>query len=650
MRRTKPRAAGAGTRPAPQASTEAEAVTRLVLGVIGHVDHGKTALVRALTGMETDRLPEEKRRGISIALGFAHTVLETGAAVDLIDMPGHERFVRTMVSGATGIGAVLLVVAADEGIKPQTVEHVDIAALLGLRRAVIAVTKADLVDADTAAVVARQASGLVAAAGLVASAPVLTSAATGLGLAALRRAAAGALRDHPAPVDGGVPWLPIDRVFSVVGQGTVVTGTLRRGTLSTGDEIELTPPGLPVRVRGMQVHGANVTSAKPGQRVAVNLRGVEATEVPRGAALAGRGLLPASAWLSLEVHAAAGAAPLRDGAQLRLLLGTTEAGARLRLLDRKELAPGEAALAQLHCLAPVAVPARERCILRVASPARTVAGGLILDPEATRLRRHDPGVLARLSALVGASSCEILAREVARAGHAGLPLGRLARLSGLSPARAAELLQTLPIILGRSRTAVMRPVFEALLADVPRCLAPYLDGLSREALGTASPGVGRMVLDDAISHLVGAGVLRQEGGFVRLRHPDTEQARVRQELNEAGRLAELLRRAGLHPPDAESVAPDPSRRRLVERLVREGTVIRATDRVQKREVLFHRDAVEAAKRCLAPLLAQPLGLLVGEAGAALGVSRKFSVPLLEHLDAVQFTRRIGDRRGLMRDD
>ena len=623
---------------------------RLVLGVIGHVDHGKTALVRALTGIDTDRLPEEKRRGISIALGFAHCALGPDRAVDLIDMPGHERFVRTMVAGATGIDAVLLVIAANEGVKPQTVEHVEIAGLLGLKRAVIAVTKADLVTAAAAAAVGRQAAALLGRMGLTAPAAVLTAATTGVGLEALRQAMAAALQATPPAEDRGFPWLPIDRAFSLAGHGTIVTGTLRHGPLAVGDEIELVPGGLPLRVRGLQVHGTRCVSAGPGQRVAVNLRGVEPGQVPRGTALAARGLLPAATWLSLTVQAVAGAPPLRNAARLRLLLGTTEVEARLRLLDRDELAPGESGLAQLHCAAPVSVPARERCILRLASPPATVAGGRILEPDTTRLHRHDAAVLARLSALAGAAPQAILAGEVERAGPAGITLDRLARLAGLAPARAAAMLQGLPVVMGRSRTVIARASFDAVLERLPRLLAAQPAGLSRERLQARCPEASPAVLEEAVLRLVAAGTLRQAGGSVHLHRPAEAQARAQQETAMAARLAEMVRQAGLSGPDAAAVAPDPPRRRLVDRLVRDGTIVRAVDRVQKRELLFHRDAIAAARQHLAPLLAQPPGLLVAEAGAALGISRKYSVPLLEYLDAIQFTRRIQDRRVLARQD
>ena len=617
---------------------------RLLLGVIGHVDHGKTALVRALTGMETDRLEEEKRRGISIALGFAHLELP-GAVADLIDMPGHERFVRTMISGATGIDAVLLVVSAAEGIKPQTVEHVDISGLLGLRQAVIAVSKTDLVTRAQAEAVGHEVAALVRAAGIAVEAPVLTSAITGEGLGALRDAIGRALQTAPVQEEDGFPYLPVDRAFSLAGHGTVVTGTLRRGAIAAGSELVAIPSGEALRVRGLQVHGVPVGAAAPGQRVAVNLRGTELAAVPRGSVLTVPGLLGPSSWLSVQIGSVASAPSLPTTARLRLLFGTEEVDARLRLLDRDALQPGETALAQLHCAVPVCVPARERFILRLPSPASTVAGGVVLDPETVRQRRQAPGVLTRLAALAGANQAGIVQQEVVRAGQSGIGLPRLARMAGVAPARAAALLAGGPALLLRTGQAVMPDALDALAARLPRVLQPYVDGLSREALGRLLPNVGAAVLDEAASRLARSGVLRQDRGLIRVYQAARERGQADADAALANRVLETLRKAGLTPPDASALVPDPLGRRLLDRLVREGAVIRTTDRVQKRDIFFHPEAVETARRQLAPLLSEP-GLLVKEAGEVLGISRKFSVPLLEHLDAVRFTRRVADRRVL----
>ena len=624
---------------------------RLLLGVIGHVDHGKTALVRALTGTDTDRLPEERRRGISIALGFAHLRLGNDE-IDIIDMPGHERFVRTMVSGATGIDAVLLAVAANEGVKPQTVEHVDIAALLGITRALLVLTKTDLVSAEEAAAAAETLAGFAAKAGLRPVAPpILTSALAGTGLDTVRAVLATAVADDVDRADAGFAYLPVDRAFSIAGHGTVVTGTLRRGRLRSDSEIEIVPQGPRgigrVRIRALQVHGRAVTSAAPGQRVAVNLRGVEAADVPRGVALAEPGLLTPADWLSVQLAAVAGAPPLRTGMTLQLLFGTEEVAARLRLLDRETLEPGQIALAQLHAVRPVMLPARERFILRVASPAATVAGGQVLDPAARRLRRHASRINVHLQALADASGDMILSRAIESAGGAGLTLRQLARLAGLSPARTAEALPRLDIVRTRGDTLVGRAVFDTLLAALPRLLAARAAespaGLSRERLAALVPAAAPALLDEAASRLVADGTLRQEGGLIRVSRPDRERAEAQRDARLAERLEEAIRRGGLTPPDAPD---DEHGKRMLDRLVRGGVLVRTHDRVLKRDVLFHRDAVELARHTLSPLLRQGEGLLVKEAGLALGISRKFSVPLLEYLDGIRFTRRVGDRRVL----
>ncbi|EWY35653.1 hypothetical protein N825_29540, partial [Skermanella stibiiresistens SB22] len=326
-----------------------------LVGVIGHVDHGKTALVKALTGVDTDCLAEEKRRGISIALGFCPLAV-AGGVIDLIDMPGHERFVRTMISGATGIDAVLLVVAANEGIKPQTVEHVGIAGLIGVTRGIVAVAKCDLVTASQAEAAGRAAEALAREAGIADVAVVHTSALTGAGLGSLRDGLAALARPTAADsADAGIFHLPADRVFAVAGFGTVVTGTLRRGALRVGDAVELQPGGATARIRGLQIHGQAVETAYPGRRTAVNLRGVERADLAPGVALATPGALTAASWLDVELRLLASAErPLKGGAVVRLLAGTTEAGARVRLLDRDRLEPGATAPAQLHVDQPIA--------------------------------------------------------------------------------------------------------------------------------------------------------------------------------------------------------------------------------------------------------------------------------------------------------
>ncbi|MCB2073870.1 MAG: selenocysteine-specific translation elongation factor [Novosphingobium sp.] len=619
-------------------------MSRIVCGVIGHVDHGKTALVRALTGEDTDRLAEEKERGISIALGFAHLPVGPDTLVDLIDMPGHERFVRTMISGATGIDAVLLVVAANEGVKPQTVEHLDIAALLGLRRAVVAVTKCDLVDFDEAERVAQEAMDLLAALGMEAGMPVRTSAQDGAGIEGLRTALEELAGGEGKRSEDGIAYLPIDRAFSMAGHGPVVTGTLRGAPVSAGQKLELLPAADTVRVRALQVHGERVDAAKPGQRTAVNLRDVETGDLKRGMALAEPGSLEPSEWLTISIRAVAGAPPLRNGMRLRALFGTSEVDARLRLLDRDVLEPGESGFAQLHLVEPAAVPAREHAVLRIASPAQTVAGGRILEPVVRRRRRNAPDVLQRLRDLRDLSVPELVAAEALRETVGATSIAQLSQLTALARVRIEELLRALPVVVTRKGLIFRKSELEALLAQLPALLAPHATGMSRNQLLSALPGTRAALLDEALSDLAAAGAIARRGSQYLVPRPEDERVQAQSETELAERIAETLRLGSLAPPNPSAILVDAAARRAVDRLLRGGTVIRAVDRAKGREMLFHRDAVDEAKRRLGPLLRQGPGLLVTEIGAALGISRKFTMPLIDHLDTIRFTRREGDRR------
>jgi selenocysteine-specific elongation factor len=619
-------------------------MTRLVLGVIGHVDHGKTALVQALTGEDTDRLPEEKERGISIALGFAHLRVGSDTDIDLIDMPGHERFVRTMISGATGIDAVLLVVAANEGAKPQTVEHVDIAGLLGLRRAVVAISKTDLVSPEEARRVADDAVRLLARSGLDPPPPVMTSALQAKGIEDLRQALKTlAAKQHPRAADG-VAFLPIDRAFSIAGHGPVVTGTLRGAVITVGDTLELLPLRRTVRVRAVQVHGARVAAATPGQRVAINLRDIDIAELKRGMTLTAPDTLALSDWLTISIRAVEGAPPLKNGMRVRAMLGTDDLDARLRLLDRDALEPGQTGFAQLHCALPIALPAGEHVVLRLASPPQTVAGGKVLEPATRRQQRNCARILKRLEDLRALPPAAMIAAEAQREGPAGTTLRRLSQLSALAAPRIAELLQTLPFVVTRSGLVVRKADMDNLLSRIPSLLAPHATGLSHDKLLSALPGTGAAVLDEALGRLLARGVLCKRGGQLLIPRPEEDQARARSEVELASQIAEMLQRSGLTPPIPSTIVTNPLSKRAVDRLLREGVVVRTLDRAKGKEILFHRDAIEDAQRRLAPLLERAPGLLVTEVGATLGISRKYSMPLLDHLDTIRFTRRIKDRR------
>jgi selenocysteine-specific elongation factor len=615
-----------------------------LVGVIGHVDHGKTALVRALTGIDTDRLVEEKRRGISIVLGFSHLSL-SDCEVDLIDMPGHERFVRTMISGATGIDAVLLVVAANEGIQPQTVEHVEIAGLIGVRCCIVAVTKCDLAAPEDAEAVGEAAIRLVRAAGVSDITVVRTSAVTGEGLEDLRERLGRLPEAVAGRTESGIFWLPTDRVFAVPGFGTVVTGTLRRGFLRVGDEVELMPGGRKARVRSLQIHGRPVEAAPSGRRTAVNLRGVEQSDLARGTALASPGLLSSSRWLDAEL-VLLGSAPqeLRGGMVVRLLTGTLETAARVRLLDRDRLEPGSRSLVQLFTETPVAVPAGEPFIIRTPSPPATIGGGRILDPVSRRRRRNDERILAGLRVLAKAGPMEILTHRLSTAGTEGCGMAELARLLAISPERLRGYLEDAGadvlangIALDRAARRDLEIQVLALVEEHHRN-HPTEAGLPRDRLGRNACAVANALIE--------RGGLRNKRG--RLRHRDFDPSTFLS--NRDRRVIEAVERefrsGGLMPPDASAVVGnDGARFQAVRYLTRTGVLIRAADRVQKREILFHRDALAKVQRIMTIHLADRTGgFLVADLGRLLGISRKYSIPLLEHLDAIHFTRRLNDRR------
>lgn len=625
------------------------ALKTLLVGVIGHVDHGKTALVRALTGVETDRLKEEQARGVSIVPGFALLAGEAGE-IDLVDLPGHERFVRAMVSGATGMRAVLLAVDANEGIKPQTVEHLEIARLIGVKRGVLALTKADLASPETIRDRAAELSAAAAKAGLESGPVIATSTVSGVGIPALSAALTGLLAEAGGGTDDGFPYLPVDRVFTRAGFGTVVTGTLRRGRLAVGDTIAIVPGGRSAVVRGLQIHGRPVELAEPGRRTAVALRGVGLDEIVRGQALCPPDLLVPTRWVDVAITAAASAeAALPTGTACRLLFGTSEVEARLRLLDREALEPGASAQAQLHLSEEVAVPAREPFVLRLDSPPATVAGGRILDSASRRRRRHDPRVAADLATIAAGRPAEALTVRLGQAGAAGAPLMELARLAGTTAGRVRRLLTA----AGAREIAerfVGAPAFAALRTGTMGALAqfhrerPMDQGASLDQVARAL-ALPESITGAVLRDLVSSGDVAQAGTL--WRRADFDPAR--NETEAVRRLETSFRRAGLNPPDeAEAVGRDIRRREALNYLIASGTVIRAVDRVQRRAVLFHREAVASARTRLSEAFpgatTAETGFLAREAGATLGISRKFSIPLLEHLDATGFTRRAGDRR------
>src|SRR5215213_2194612 len=401
-----------------------------VIGTAGHVDHGKSTLVKALTSIDPDRLAEEKARAMTIDLGFAWLTLPGGQSVSVVDVPGHERFIKNMLAGVGGIDAALLVIAADEGPMPQTVEHLAILDLLGVDRGVIVLTKADVVEADWLDLVREEIRELVSTTTL-ADAPIVTvSALTGEGLPALMETLNAVLASAPGTLIGSTPRLPVDRVFSISGFGTVVTGTLNGGEINTGDELRLYPGDRRARVRGLQSHQEKVSRALPGRRTAVNLSGITTDEVRRGDVLAQPGIMSPSQRLDVRLRLLPDApVALKQNDEVDFFTGAAELPARITLLDRERLEPGESAWVQLRFRAPIAVLRNDRFIVRRPSPSETLGGGETIDPNPPRHRRFRPETIAALETLAAGAPDEILLQALEqrpieikelRAGEAGL--------------------------------------------------------------------------------------------------------------------------------------------------------------------------------------------------------------------------------------
>ncbi|HXK25233.1 MAG TPA: selenocysteine-specific translation elongation factor [Myxococcota bacterium] len=630
----------------------------LVLGTAGHIDHGKTALVRALTGVDCDRLPEEKARGITIELGFAPLDVG-GVRISVVDVPGHEGLVRTMVSGATGIDLVLLVVAADEGAMPQTREHLAICELLGLSRGVVALTKCDLVDAEMAELAAEEVRALLAPTPLAALPIVRVSARTGEGLAELRDALAAEIAAAPArtPRDGP-PRLAIDRAFEVRGFGPVATGTLIGFALTVGDALELHPSGLCGRVRGLESHGVRRERAEPGARTAVNVQGIPLDALARGRLLAPPGALAPTVTLDVELRSIADA-PLEALASVELLCGTAERRARVGPIGAA-IPPGGSGLARIHIEGePLALLPGDRFILRgfarSAQAGATLGGGRVLDVAPPRRRRSDPTLVAELEALRHGDTARGLRVRIERAGLSGIAREELARATGLLP---APLERELAALAAKGVIACAPGglcVATAALRDVESRLATALDafhaaeplrpGMPTAALRGALPAnVPRELAELALARLAARAELVQEGDLARRPAHRAALSGAQQQL--ATQLCAELAVAALEPPSLRDLTAktgaEPQRLvDLLTHLEREGRVVRAPG-----ELWFDASAVESLRARIREHFRREPTLDTARYKALIGTSRRSAVPLMELFDMERLTARRGDVRVL----
>ena len=637
----------------------------IIVGTAGHIDHGKTTLVRALTGVDADRLPEEKRRGITIDLGFAE--LDLGdARVGFVDVPGHERFVKNMLAGAHGIDAVALVIAADEGVMPQTREHFDISKLLGVRSGLVVITKIDTVDEELLALVRAEAEELVAGSFLEAAPVVAASARSGAGLDELRAELREVAARLPARSSQAVARLPVDRAFSMRGFGAVVTGTLVAGEIAEGDEMELLPAAHRVRVRGLQVHGRAVAKASAGQRTAINLGGVDAASIERGMTLAPAGRLRATQIIdtSLEVLPTAPRA-LRSRARVRVHLGAAEVLARVQVLEPAgEIAAGARGFVQLRLESPVVALPEERFIIRSYSPQRTIGGGSVLDAFAAKHRGRDrTAARARLTALTDADAAQRLVLYVEAAGDDGLRRADLAARTGWRDETLdAALRETTAggALVEAEGVHVGRKSFDAFIqaaraeVEAHHRREPLQRGLARETLrerlfAHVAPEVFRAVLAGAER----AGLLVSERDIVRAGGHTLALSAADSELH--ARLEQIYREAALEAPtfdDALARAAGDKQvarehaRKILQLLIDSGALVRVSN-----DLLIHRDALARLVETLGEYATrhEPERLIDVAAFKDLtNVSRKYAIPLLEYLDRARITRRAGDRRLILK--
>ena len=660
-----------------------------VIGTAGHIDHGKTSLVKALTGIDTDRLKEEKQRGITIELGFAHLQLPSGTTVSVVDVPGHERFIRTMVAGAVGIDTVILVVAADEGVMPQTREHLDICGLLGIRSGVVALTKCDLVTAELLDLAKQELHEVLAGTFLATSEIVPCSVKTGAGLSELPAAIERALRDLPSRDEEALVRLPVDRVFTLKGFGTVVTGTLWSGRLQIGDELVSVPQRKtqpPAKVRGLHVHGVSVSSAVAGQRIAVNLS-VPLTSISRGETLANPDQLAASSVMDVELRylpVTHSALPRRS--RLLVHLGTAQRLANITLLDREQLEPGQTGLAQLTLAEPLCVMPGDRFVLRgfalQKNHGTTLGGGTILRNLATPQRRKSP---ALVEVLRTTSQSVVTLHDPKQRDRAATTLTRLhIERRTIKGSSLSELQRSLPIGLPALRRAiaaitetgaairladlpeteegawlsqvVLQQLNQAIIEAVSAAQRSHPDSpelakeLLRAQLGGPLRGLSVRVFDALCAKLISEGSLIAERERLRLPMAVptvvTDSPHVMAVLSAcvrvglaAPRIEDLPALLSQQTPIVPAIRTD-DLKKIVEQLVRRGDLVRLKD------LLFSRKAIAELSDRLVAFLTTQHEISPGQFKDLVAQSRKYSIPLAEYFDAQRLTLRVGDQRRL----
>jgi selenocysteine-specific elongation factor len=634
---------------------------QIILGTAGHIDHGKSALVKALTGTDPDRLKEEKRRGITIELGFAYLDLPTGQRIGIVDVPGHEKFVKNMVAGAGGIDVVALIVAADEGVMPQTREHLDICSLLGIHTGLVVLTKIDLVDDELRELAMEDIRDFTVGTFLEGAPIIAASALTGEGLPSIVSAIQELVEHVEERPSEGIFRLPTDRVFTMRGFGTIVTGTILSGRIAVGETVEILPKGSRAKVRGLQVHNEKVEQAEAGQRTAINLQGLEKSSIERGDVVARPGTIQSAQRLDVALaHLPHAATPLKDGAQIRLHTGTSLQMARILLLGRNELKPGEQGFAQILLEHPVAVLPNDRFVLRSSGFIQTTGGGTILDTHPERHKRFKGNIVKLLERLHSGDAAFTIRYHIKKSGYRGLSGNDLAAYVTLS---AKDLANTLADLM--SQQSIRRfgkeperyidgELYDVLEQDLIQAVGTYhtqnplKDGIPKEELKSKlPPEMNAKLFTALLNHATEQQRLVQEHDKVRF--PDHRVTLQGKQAELENRLESQLRSDGLSPTSPKELAvhlgaSEQEIEELLALLTTKGSLSKL-----KQGLYFHAEPLEELKTRLISFLREHETIDAQGFKTLTGVSRKYSIPLAEYFDAMKVTIRVGDERILRGD-
>jgi len=629
----------------------------VILGTAGHIDHGKTSLVKALTGVDTDRLKEEKERGITIELGFTFLDLPSGIRLGIVDVPGHERFVKHMVAGAWGIDLVALVIAADEGVMPQTKEHLDICSLLRVKKGLVILTKMDLIDRELLELVREEITEAVKNTFLKDAPVMAVSSMTGEGILELISVLDDLSKKVEERSSKGLFRMPIDRVFIMKGFGTVVTGTVISGKIAVGETLEILPSGKEGKIRNIQVYNQSVEQSEAGQRAAINIQGIEVSDINRGDVLARPHSLTPTRIVDAYLEYLPGAQrPLRNRSIQRFHIGTSLATASIYLIDRDELSPGEGGFVQLRLDRPIVALPQDRFVLRGSSIIQTIGGGTILDTHPEKHKRFSVKVVSDLTLLRDGSGEEVLGQHILHSGVGGVSLGDLLKRVAMPPDEIQSILRRKIeekglVLIDPDRLKVMdvshyQNLKEMVLTQLSEFHTRFhmKSGLSKEELRTKLPSeVDLRLFQILINEMIRSGMIILEKDKLRL---PQHQVSSSDERGLAKKVEEAILKGNLQPPSPKELADDWSEEEkaiqaIFDHLVHEGILVKI-----KSGIYFHHTHFEKLREELIRYLKANKEITTPQFKEMTGASRKYVIPLIEYFDQVKLTLRLGDKRVL----